>query len=153
MQENIREMLRSFQILCKLKTDIRYIMSYLGQSRFFEVLPLLVLMQLPDISSFLFISLYTFITEYLLFSVFLMVMRYFSLKPCFMNLSTSLHVPFELFLMLSEFVPLHKEVLNSMITVPFGLYRFHSLLLLSCLDSSIPDISMQNSLVVSVIPD
>ena len=42
MQENIREMLRSFQILCKLKTDIRYVMSYLGQNRFFEVLPLLV---------------------------------------------------------------------------------------------------------------
>ena len=32
MQENIREMLRSFQILCKLKTDIRYIMSYLGRA-------------------------------------------------------------------------------------------------------------------------
>ncbi len=82
-----------------------------------------------------------------------MVMKLFLLKSCLMNLSTSLHVLFELILMLSEFVPLHKEILNSMITVPFGLYMFHFLLLLSCLDSSIPDISLQNSLVVSVISD
>ena len=59
------------------------------------------------------------------------VMRHFSLKSYLMNHPTSLHVLFELFLMLSEFAPLHKEVLNSMITVPFGLYRFHFLLLLS----------------------
>lgn len=153
MQENIREMLRSFQILCKLKTDIRYIMSYLGRADFLRFCPCLYYnVASRHIKLSLYKPLY-FITEYLLFSVFLMVMRYFSLKSCFMNLSTSLHVPFELFLMLSEFVPLHKEVLNSMITVPFGLYRFHFLLLLSCLDSSIPDISLQNSLVVSVIPD
>ena len=63
-----------------------------------------------------------------------MVMRLFLFKSCLMNHPTSPHVLFELFLMLSEFVPLHKEVLNSMITVPFGLYRFHFLLLLSCLD-------------------
>ena len=74
---------------------------------------------------------YYFITEYFLLSFFLMVMRHFSLKLCLMNHPTSLHVLFELFLMLSEFAPLHKEVLNSMITVPFGLYMFHFLLLLS----------------------
>ena len=124
MQENITEMLRSFQILCKLKTDIRYIMSYLGRADFLRFCPCLYYnVASRHIKLSLYKPLY-FITEYLLFSVFLMVMRY-----------------------------LHKEVLNSMITVPFGLYRFHSLLLLSCLDSSIPDISLQNSLVVSVIPD
>ena len=35
---------RPFQVLCKLKkTDIRCVVSYSEQSRFFEVLPLLVL--------------------------------------------------------------------------------------------------------------
>ena len=37
-------MARPFQVLCKLKkTDIRCVVSYSEQSRFFEVLPLLVL--------------------------------------------------------------------------------------------------------------
>ena len=36
---------------------------------------------------------------------------------------------------------------------PFGLYTFHSLLLLYCIDSSTLDISLQNSLIVSVISD
>jgi len=131
MQENIREMLRSFQILCKLKTDIRYIMSYLGRADFLRFCPCLYYnVASRHIKLSLYKPLY-FITEYFLLSFFLMVMRHFSLKLCLMNHPTSLHVLFELFLMLSEFAPLHKEVLNSMITVPFGLYMFHFLLLLS----------------------
>ena len=43
VERNMRKE-RPFQVLCKLKkTDIRCVVSYSGQSRFFEVLPLLVL--------------------------------------------------------------------------------------------------------------
>ena len=66
---------------------------------------------------------YYFITEYFLLSFFLMVMRLFLFKSCLMNHPTSPHVLFELFLMLSEFVPLHKEVLKFNDNRPFWIIQ------------------------------
>jgi len=140
-----------FIVLLKYSPLVQILLYLLSFQKHMSKLLFLLKKSLEETFSLL--SLITLSQNTFCFHFSFMVMRLFLFKSCLMNHPTSPHVLFELFLMLSEFVPLHKEVLNSMITVPFGLYRFHFLLLLSCLDSSIPDISLQNSLVVSVIPD